>query len=126
MDMTRLEEILEKEPNYRLKQIRQAFFRDLIEDWSLASVLPKTLREKLKEKCPIKINAQVFLAEGQSAVKVLVTLKDGLKIESVLMRHKDGRNTVCVSSQVGCSLGCPFCATGKMEFKRNLEVFEIV
>ncbi len=126
MDMTRLEEILKKEPNYRLRQAKQALFRDLIEDWSLASVLPKILREELNEKCPIKINAQAFISEDQSTAKVLVTLKDGLKIESVLMRHKDGRNTVCISSQVGCPLGCLFCATGKMEFKRNLEVFEIV
>ncbi|MBI4101644.1 MAG: 23S rRNA (adenine(2503)-C(2))-methyltransferase RlmN [Candidatus Nealsonbacteria bacterium] len=58
--------------------------------------------------------------------KAILSLADDLKIESVLMRHSDGRNTVCVSSQVGCPLGCLFCATGKIGFKRNLDVWEIV
>jgi len=56
----------------------------------------------------------------------LVYLADGLKIETVLMSHAGGRQTVCVSSQVGCALGCLFCATGKMGFKRNLTIMEIV
>jgi len=57
--------------------------------------------------------------------KVLFELQDGEKIEAVLMRFKDGRKTVCVSSQVGCTLGCKFCATGKLGFKRNLTYEEI-
>ncbi len=54
------------------------------------------------------------------------SVKDGSKIESVLMKHEDGRRTVCVSSQVGCSVGCKFCATGQQGFKRNLTSGEII
>ncbi|MFH1288752.1 MAG: 23S rRNA (adenine(2503)-C(2))-methyltransferase RlmN [bacterium] len=54
------------------------------------------------------------------------SLKDNIQIESVLMKSRDGRNTVCVSSQAGCTLNCSFCATGQSGFKRNLEVFEII
>jgi len=140
MDLTRLEKVLKGEPKYRLKQAKRALFLDLIEDWSEAMALPLQLREKLNEKCPITINAKTFVSKDRKTVKALITLKDGLfsegikvpakdralKIESVLMRHKDKRNTVCVSSQVGCALGCIFCATGKMGFKRNLKAFEII
>jgi len=125
MDLSQLETILKKEPKYRLKQIKKALFQDLIKDWSQATSLPLILREKLKKSCPIEIRAKIFVSENKDIIKALITLKDGLKIETVLMRHKDGRNTVCVSSQVGCPLKCTFCATGKMGFKRNLDSFEI-
>lgn len=58
--------------------------------------------------------------------KALFLLKDGKKIESVLMRFEDGRNSVCVSCQVGCPVGCIFCASGQMGFMRNLSSHEIV
>ena len=67
-----------------------------------------------------------MVSKKEDSVKAKITLKDGLEIETVLMRHRDGRNTVCVSSQVGCPLGCLFCATGKMGFKRNLTAEEIL
>lgn len=81
--------------------------------------------------------AKPFVSKDKNTIKALITLKDGLKIETVLMRHKprsrasslrgkDKRNTICVSSQIGCPLACTFCATGKMGFKRNLEAWEIV
>ena len=60
------------------------------------------------------------------AAKSIITLADGLKIESALMPHKGGGFTVCVSSQVGCPLGCRFCATGASGFRRNLTAMEIV
>jgi 23S rRNA (adenine2503-C2)-methyltransferase len=126
MDLTQLENLLNKEQSYRLKQAQKALFVDLIEDWREANVLPLLLRENLNKICPIKINAQILFSKDKKTAKALITLKDGLKIESVLMKHKDGRNTVCVSSQVGCALSCSFCATGQIGFKRNLEVSEIV
>ena len=125
MDLRNLDEILKGEPNYRRNQVKKALFQDLIEDWSEATNLPLTFREKLNEICPLLIRGKFFVSEDKSTLKVIIILKDNLKIESVLMRHIDGRNTVCVSSQVGCSLSCSFCATGKLGFKRNLEVFEI-
>jgi len=126
MDLTHLKEILEKEPPYRKKQANQALFRDLIENWSEATTLPLALRNKLNEKCPIGIRAKTFVSKDERVAKALITLNDSLKIETVLMRHKDGRNTVCVSSQVGCPLNCSFCATGRIGFKRNLSSFEII
>ena len=147
MNLTKLEKVLEKEPAYRLKQVKKAAFRDLIDDWNKVSTLPLRLREKLNKGCPLLINGELFFSADQKTIKTLITLNDGLKIESVLMRHKPrsrkslteqvrygerfslrgkNRNTICVSSQIGCPLDCKFCATGKMGFKRNLEVFEMV
>ncbi|XOB46414.1 MAG: 23S rRNA (adenine(2503)-C(2))-methyltransferase RlmN [Candidatus Nealsonbacteria bacterium] len=126
MDLTQLENLLNKEHAYRLKQAKKALFVDLIEDWREANILPLLLRENLNKICPIKINAQTLFSKDKKTAKTLIILKDGLKIESVLMKHKDGRNTVCISSQVGCALGCSFCATGQTGFKRNLEISEIV
>jgi len=126
MDLTNLEKLLKNEPKYRLKQAREAVFKNFISDWDKATFLPKDLRKKLNEECSLLINAETLISKTKDSVKARIKLKDGLLIESVLMRHKDGRNTVCVSSQVGCPLGCLFCATGKMGLKRNLEPMEIV
>lgn len=121
-----LNKILAGEPAYRLKQIKGVLFQDLIGDWSQAQVLPLELRERLNKEFPVSIQGDIAAFKSKDNLKVLIILKDGLKIESVLMRHNDGRNTVCVSSQVGCPLGCLFCATGKIGFKRNLDAWEIV
>ena len=126
MDLSQIKKVLAKEPEYRLKQVKRSLFKDLISDWSEASTLSLKLRQKLKQKCPLDIEAQTFLSKDERTLKALLILKDGLKVESVLMRHSDKRNTVCVSSQIGCPLGCLFCATGKMGFQRNLEVAEII
>ena len=90
-----------------------------------ASIFPLELRQKLNKNCPLSIKAEAAVSKTEDAVKARITLEDNLKIESVLTRHNDGRNTVCVSSQIGCPLACEFCATGKMGFKRNLEPLEI-
>lgn len=127
MDLTYLDKILADEPKYRAKQSKEAIFKSLVENWQEAGNLPFQLKEKLKEKCPLEIKGEIVRSEnGQGALKAIIILDDGLKIESVLMRHAGGRNTVCVSSQVGCPLGCEFCATGEMGFKRNLNIWEIV
>jgi len=126
MDLNKLQEIFKDEPAYRLKQAKQSVFSDLITDWQQARSLPLKLRQELAEKCPLEINAKTLVSKDGSSVKALIVFKDGEKVETVLMRHKDGRNTICVSSQVGCPLGCAFCATGKQGFKRNLDYFEIV
>lgn len=68
-----------------------------------------------------------FVSDREDTIKVLFTRKtDGQRIETVLMRHADGRNTVCVSCMVGCPVNCNFCATGKMGFGGNLSATEIV
>jgi len=126
MDLINLEKVLESEPKYRLKQANEVVFKNFISDWSDCTFFTKDLRVKLNKECPLKIEAEVLVSKKEDSVKARITLKDGLKIESVLMRHLDNRNTVCVSSQVGCPLGCLFCATGKMGFKRNLTSDEIL
>ena len=88
--------------------------------------MPLALMKKLCKEFPIEISAESFTSKDKNTVKTLITLEDGLEVETVLMRHKDNRNTVCVSSQVGCPMNCSFCATGKMGFKRNLEIWEIL
>ena len=128
MDLTRLHDILKDEPSYRMRQVNQFIFQSLIDGWSEATSLPGALRSELKDKCPLEIPARTFVSKDGNTVKALITLKDGLKIETVLMRDEGRRrsNTICVSSQVGCALDCRFCATGKMGFKRNLDHLEIV
>lgn len=126
MDISKLEELLKGQPQYRLNQAREAVFKLLIDDWSQAVGLPKDLREILAKSCPLGINAKLISGKRGDSAKALITLDDGMQIETVLMRHESGRNTVCVSSQVGCPMGCAFCATGKLGFKRNLTAAEIV
>jgi len=126
MDISKPEDILKGEPKYRRDQAEKAVFKDLIDNWNQATSFPLELRTKLNEICPLEIKAETFISKKQDNIKARIVLKDGVAIECVLMRHKDGRNTVCVSSQAGCALGCEFCATGKSGFKRNLNVFEIL
>jgi len=126
MDLSNLEKVLEGQSKFRLKQANEAVFKNFIFAWSEATFFTKDLREKLTKECSLEIKADVLVSKKEDSVKAKITLKDGLEIETVLMRHRDGRNTVCVSSQVGCPLGCLFCATGKMGFKRNLTAEEIL
>jgi len=126
MDLIQFQRLFNKEPRYRLEQAKKALFCDLIQNWQEATALPLILRKELNKKWPIEISVKTFVSKDKKTTKALLTLKDGLKIETVLMRHKDKRNTICVSSQVGCPLNCSFCATGKIGFERNLEVWEIV
>ena len=126
MNIKNLEKVLVNEPAYRIKQAKEAVFKNFISDWNEATFFTKDLREKLNNECPLSIKSEVLVSKDKDSIKAKIKLSDGLEIESVLMRHKDGRNTVCVSCQVGCPLGCLFCATGKMGLKRNLSVNEIL
>jgi 23S rRNA (adenine2503-C2)-methyltransferase len=126
MDISRLEEVLKTEPDFCLKQAKEAMYKNFAVDWQNVTVFKKDLREKLNKECPLSIKADVLVSKEENSIKARITLNDGLMIETVLMRHADGRNTVCVSSEVGCPLACQFCATGKMGFKRNLTINEIL
>lgn len=121
-----LKQVLKGEPAYRFKQAQKAVFKDFISDWSEATNLPLSLREKLNSECPLNISGEVFESKDKKTAKAVIVLSDGFKIETVLMRHKDGRNSLCVSAQVGCALNCEFCATGAAGFKRNLSADEII
>lgn len=123
MNLENLEKALNKEPQFRLKQAKKAIFSDLIKNWDEVSNLPKPLREELKKSCPLDIQAEIKADKDSS--KALMTLEDGNKIETVLMKG-DSRNAVCVSCQVGCPLKCEFCATGRLGLTRSLTASEIV
>lgn len=118
--------IFEQQPDYRLKQAKIAVFKDLSESWSEVKTFPLELRQTLDKEFPLEIKAKTLPSKKDETLKTVITLEDDLKIETVLISHPGSRNTVCVSSQVGCPLGCTFCATGEMKFKRNLTTAEIV
>jgi 23S rRNA (adenine2503-C2)-methyltransferase len=126
MQWNTIREALSSEPKFRLKQVQKAVFVDLVDTWDAVSVLPKSMREKLAHECPLTIQAEQLASPDGGTVKALITLHDGARIETVLMRHGDGRNTVCVSTLVGCPMGCTFCATGTMGMLRKLTADEIL
>jgi 23S rRNA (adenine2503-C2)-methyltransferase len=124
MNIQKIQEILKDEPKFRIKQVYEAVFAKFIEDWDEATNLPLALRERLKADCPLAIPAEILLSADKNTIKAALDFPDG-KVETVLMRHED-RNTVCVSSQIGCLLGCEFCLTGQGGFERNLDHYEII
>lgn len=126
MNLNNLDKLLAKEPKYRQQQINNLLFKDMICDWQEASVLPLALRETLNQDCPLAITAQIFRSSSTFTSKAMLSLADTSQTETVLLKHSDGRRTVCVSCQVGCPMACRFCATGQLGFKRNLTAWEII
>lgn len=130
MNLQRLGEFFAErhEPTFRLAQAKRAFYVELLHGWNEVSPYPKALRDDLASAIPWDAFTEVStqISKSEDTVKRLLSCHDGKKIESVLMRHGDGRNTVCISCQVGCPMACAFCATGTMGLKRNLEPDEIV
>lgn len=120
----KISEVLKDEPRFRIKQALKAVYQQAAESWDEVTVLSKDLRERMNNECSLEIKADVLRSRDDDTIKVLFDFS-GDKVESVLMRHKD-RNTVCVSSQVGCALGCSFCLTGTMGVGRDLSADEIV
>ncbi len=121
MELNKLEEVLKDEPKFRLRQIDEAIYDKAISSWDEATTLSKGLRERLKKECPLEIEGELHKSEDGKTEKALIN-----GIETVLMRSKDGRSTICISCQEGCPMGCSFCATGKMGFCRNLTAEEMV
>ena len=120
-----LAELLDGEPRYRLAQIWQGLYQNLATPAEMTN-LPKALRATLAERLAPALQVVVRrVSDGGDTVKYLWELHDGRRIETVLMLYPD-RVTVCVSSQVGCAMGCGFCATGQAGFGRHLTVGEIV
>jgi len=115
------------EPKFRLAQVKRAFYKELAQNWEALTVFPKALRDACGEAMPwdaLTIERETRDPHDKTE-KLLLACADGAKIEAVLMRHKDDRRTVCISSQVGCPMACGFCATGQGGFKRNLTRDEI-
>lgn len=115
------------EPTYRAQQIWQGVYQNLWAAPDAFSNLPRALREKLIEglRWTALTPETVLQSKDGETVKTLFLLADDQRIEAVLMRYEE-RRTLCISTQAGCAMGCVFCATGQMGFKRNLTSGEIV
>jgi len=112
---------------YRGKQLFKWLYRNRQYDFNLMTDFSKDLRKRLDDAyCFCDLNLEKLQVSQDGTRKFLFRLEDGLPLETVLIPDKDKRSTVCISSQVGCALGCLFCATGTMGLKRNLSVGEIV
>jgi 23S rRNA (adenine2503-C2)-methyltransferase len=115
------------EPGYRARQLWEWLYVHLADSFDRMTNLPLPLRERLAEEIPIgapQVADAVRSADGETR-KDLLRLADGETVEAVLMRY-ERRRTACISTQVGCAVGCAFCATGQMGFHRNLSAGEIV
>ena len=121
-------------PNFRMEQVRDWIFEKGQLDWGKMSNLPKSLKEKLTERYDL-VPMKIMKVQGSkdTTQKFLWRLRDHQLIESVLIRanqdalgNRSSRLTLCVSTQVGCALGCKFCASGLDGLKRNLTTGEIV
>lgn len=129
------------EPAYRAAQVDRWIYREFATDFATMTDLPRGLRARLSESARIAMPHVVAETSSADALtrKALLRLDDGQTVETVLMLYPDApgspqseeprtlkRRTVCVSTQVGCPIGCPFCATGQAGYIRNLTPGEIV
>lgn len=147
LDLPSLTTLLQEwnEPPYRARQIWQGLYRHFYNSPGEFTNLPRPLRERLAENLTFfSIKPKCYLdAANRQTRKTLFELHDGQVIEAVLMRYGDpadapprggrgargeakNRRTLCISTQAGCAMGCVFCATGQMGFKRHLSSGEII
>jgi 23S rRNA (adenine2503-C2)-methyltransferase len=114
------------EPKFRAGQIFDWLYKKRVKNYDDMSNLSKGLRDKLSNSFDITtLNTLVKQTSSDGTIKFLFQLYDGYSIETVLMRHEYG-NSICVTTQVGCRIGCTFCASTLGGLKRNLEAGEIV
>lgn len=116
-----------EEPTFRATQIWRAVFKDLASSYAEMTTLSKTLRQRLDEALPWQGASilKTLPSSDHQTTKLLLQLHDKETIEAVVMRYAK-RNTVCISTQVGCAMACKFCATGQAGFTRDLTTGEIV
>jgi 23S rRNA (adenine2503-C2)-methyltransferase len=139
MDFTKDELAEQIKPSFRAKQVYNWVYTKYANDFDEMANLPKTMRSELDERfefCPLKLLTKQVSVDG--SIKYLFGLHDGHTVEVVLLLmreaqyHEDGvlkhhpRFTICISSQVGCKVGCAFCLTAKGGFMRDLSAGEIV
>jgi 23S rRNA (adenine2503-C2)-methyltransferase len=128
MDLDLLERSLAErgEPAFRARQVWEWAARGA-SSYDEMTNLPAALRDWLAAEVPLSVLAVEREAHAQDGTeKALFSTRDGRPVEAVLMRYRDGRRSLCLSSQSGCPLTCTFCATGSMRFGRNLTTSEIV
>lgn len=121
-----LQELLALDKPFQAKIVYQNLVKG-ITDFSLMTSLSKATRERLSSKHKDALTTTVLRkSEGESAIKLALKLSDDLIVECVRLSDGEGRYTACLSSQVGCAMGCAFCKTGTMGLVRNLEAGEII
>jgi 23S rRNA (adenine2503-C2)-methyltransferase len=128
MDRDLLQQTLAEagEPSYRASQVWEWLSRGA-GTYAQMTNLPAALRERLEAEVPLStLTVQAEAKSDDGTVKALFHTADGRPVEAVLMRYRDGRRSICLSSQSGCPLTCSFCATGQMAFGRNLSADEIL
>jgi 23S rRNA (adenine2503-C2)-methyltransferase len=128
MDLTLLDETLRErgEPGFRARQVWAWAARGAASYDEMTNI-PQDLRAALDERVPLStltVEREAYASDG--TVKALFSTADGRPVEAVLMRYRDRRRSLCLSSQSGCPLTCTFCATGAMRFGRNLSASEIL
>jgi 23S rRNA (adenine2503-C2)-methyltransferase len=126
MDRAQLKDLMAAEKTFRADQIFEGLYRHRWTDWSSFTALSKALRSRLQGQVELRwpeIVESVISDDG--ATKHAFRMQDGSIVEGVYMPYED-RATLCLSSQVGCAMGCTFCATGKLGILRNLTAAEIV
>ena len=127
MELSDLRQILPADqPAFRAKQVYQALYREKVGDLVQISTLPAALRDQLSASAEVGLPTASQIYHSQDGTKrYLLTLSDGRTVESVLMPEED-RDTVCISSQVGCPVDCKFCMTALLGLERSLTAGEIV
>ncbi len=129
LSFTEIEAIVKElnEPSFRAQQIWEGIYQHHLTSWEDFSSIPKSLRQNLSKNYSLNTIIQIesLLSNDGQTEKILFQLPDLNVIESVLLR-KDDRLTLCISTQSGCPVGCVFCATGNLGFRRNLTSGEII
>jgi 23S rRNA (adenine2503-C2)-methyltransferase len=128
MDLALLEDTLRErgQPPFRTRQVWEWTARGA-PGYAEMTNLPRALREELTSAVPFStLGVETERESRDGTVKTLFRTADGHPVEAVLMRYRDGRRSLCLSSQSGCPLTCTFCATGTMAFGRNLSASEIL
>ena len=130
LDKTEYKKLIEEfgEKEYRIKQIEYAIYNKSVSEISEIKGLSKDFIAKLDKVAKVSdtkiLNKQI---SKDGTIKYLLGFSDGLAVEMVLMRFDNRANlTACISTQIGCKMGCSFCFTAKQGFKRNLKWFEMI
>ncbi|HJP88106.1 MAG TPA: hypothetical protein VJ850_03620, partial [Candidatus Limnocylindrales bacterium] len=121
------------QPPFRARQLLDAVWNGAARTPEAVTTLPRALVTSLGDayRWSTVTDDEIVLADGGETEKALHRLSDGSTVESVLMHYpargdRRSRHTLCISSQAGCAVGCPFCATGELGFTRDLETAEIL
>jgi len=127
LDLQELKAVLgNDQPVFRARQIYQALYRSKVTSLAEISTLPAALRARMAERFSVGLpEVSSFFDSSDGTRRYLLALNDGRTVETVLM-PEENRDTICISSQVGCPVDCQFCLTAKMGIERNLTAGEII